>query len=590
MALCALVLAQGLSWAQQPLSPGDQAAALATVHGVVRNAVSGDPLPRVLVRIEGDADRGVLTDGEGRFEMEGVPAGPQTIRLLKPGFHDRPYATEEIEFQADGPAHSVLVAAQMPDLAFSLTPFSAIHGHVELSSGDPAQGISVNLVKQVIRNGRAVWALVRTVKTGEDGAYRFGGLPDGIYIIYTQPELESEPAVTAVATGSAAAAARPGYPTVFYPDAQDFTAATRIHVGVGEQILANVTLTFEPFQSVSASAILPNGRPFGEKSASGSAESDLAMPPIVAAVMDGMGRHTLYTPEYNSETHTIQTSLPDGSYTLWIAAATANWTSSGQRFSESNTALKTVLATGFAEFTVEGHAVANLRVPLSVPSFWRIHLHALRTALQPAQPASGAGRGLQSMVTVTATRAGTEPNAESGGEIIAEEAGQDLLDLTSGGALGPVWLNAMVNDHSLCVGSFTAGGANLAREPLNVGFSSVPPPMELTLRDDCGRLALQLPPSLASFVPGDEPFYTVYVIPDFDSTADLPPMTIHPSSGPTLNLDGLTPGNYHVYVFDSSVRLEYRNPAALAALPNVGQAVTLSPGAITNLVLEVPGH
>ena len=193
------------------------------------------------------------------------------------------------------------------------------------------------------------------------------------------------------------------------------------------------------------------------------------------------------------------------------------------------------------------------------------------------------------MVTVTATRAGTEPNPEGGGDFTAEEAGQDLLDLTSG-VLGPVWLSAMVNDHSLCIGSFTAGGVNLAREPLNVGLSSVPLPMELTLRDDCGKLALQLPPSLASFVPGDEPFYTVYVVPDFDSTADLPPMTIHPSSGPILNLDGLTPGSYHVYVFDSPFRLEYRNAAALAALPNAGQAVTLSPGATASLVLEVPGH
>jgi hypothetical protein len=581
-----LLLAPGFHWAQQPLGESRQTAGLASVHGVVRNAASGEPLPRVLVRIEGDADAGVLTDGEGRFEMDGVPAGPQTIRLLKPGFHDRPYATEEVGFQSDGPAHSVLVAAQMPDLVFSLTPFSAIHGHVELSTGDPAQGITVNLVKQVIRNGRAVWAQARTVKTSGDGAYRFAGLPDGIYVLYTQPELESE---QAVAAGAAASVARTGYPTVFYPDAHDFAAATRIHLAVGEQALANLTLTLEPFQAVSASAILPNGRLFGEKAAFGSGESNLSTPPIVVTVKDGAGLPLAYTAEYNSGTHTIQANLPDGSYALWVAAATADWAGPGQGFPASNAALKSVLATGFVEFSVEGHAVANLRVPLSIPSFWRIHLRAIRTALQPAQSTSGVSRGLQSMVTVTATRAGTEPNPEGGGDFTAEEAGQDLLDLTSG-VLGPVWLSAMVNDHSLCIGSFTAGGVNLAREPLNVGLSSVPLPMELTLRDDCGKLALQLPPSLASFVPGDEPFYTVYVVPDFDSTADLPPMTIHPSSGPILNLDGLTPGSYHVYVFDSPFRLEYRNAAALAALPNAGQAVTLSPGATASLVLEVPGH
>jgi hypothetical protein len=96
-----------------------------------------------------------------------------------------------------------------------------------------------------------------------------------------------------------------------------------------------------------------------------------------------------------------------------------------------------------------------------------------------------------------------------------------------------------------------------------------------------------LPPALAAFVPGEEPFYTVYVVPDFDTAEVVPPMTVHASSGPALNVEGLTPGSYHVYTFTTPVRLEYRNPAALAALSNAGQQVTLSPGAAGSLVLEV---
>jgi hypothetical protein len=151
-------------------------------------------------------------------------------------------------------------------------------------------------------------------------------------------------------------------------------------------------------------------------------------------------------------------------------------------------------------------------------------------------------------------------------------------------------VSAQVNDRSLCEDSFSAGGVNLAREQLSIGIAAAPPPMELTLRDDCAKLALQLPQALAAFLPGEEPFYTVYVVPDFDTTADIPPMTVHPSSGAILTIDGLTPGNYHVYTFDRPVRLEYRNPAALVALPTPGQAVTLSAGATSNLVLEAPGR
>ena len=60
------------------------------MQGVVRNATTGVPLPRTLVRIEG-GEIAALTDGEGRFELSGVSVGPQIIRLRKPGFPDRPW-------------------------------------------------------------------------------------------------------------------------------------------------------------------------------------------------------------------------------------------------------------------------------------------------------------------------------------------------------------------------------------------------------------------------------------------------------------------------------------------------------------------
>jgi hypothetical protein len=45
-----------------------------------------------------------------------------------------------------------------------------------------------------------------------------------------------------------------------------------------------------------------------------------------------------------------------------------------------------------------------------------------------------------------------------------------------------------------------------------------------------------------------------------------------------------------VYTFAGYVQLAYRNRDALAALPNPGQAITLSPGATGNLVVEAPAR
>jgi hypothetical protein len=114
--------------------------------------------------------------------------------------------------------------------------------------------------------------------------------------------------------------------------------------------------------------------------------------------------------------------------------------------------------------------------------------------------------------------------------------------------------------------------------------------LTLTLRDDCASLKVSLPPDADVSAAGDEPYYTIYVVPDFDSTTDITPVVLRPSSGGSITLDGLTPGSYHVYAFASPVDLEYRNPEALAALPHPGQTVTLSPGAPSSLVVEVPGH
>ena len=154
---------------------------------------------------------------------------------------------------------------------------------------------------------------------------------------------------------------------------------------------------------------------------------------------------------------------------------------------------------------------------------------------------------------------------------------------------GSYWVHTSIGMKGFCESSFIAGGVNLAREPVILGLTGSAVPMELTLRDDCAKLTLSLPQSLAAPASGEEPFYTVYAIPEFDSTGDVQPSTLRTSTGGSVTLDNLTPGSYRVYTFTGPARLEYRNPATLAALPNPGQQVTLSPGSTSNLVLEVPG-
>jgi hypothetical protein len=155
---------------------------------------------------------------------------------------------------------------------------------------------------------------------------------------------------------------------------------------------------------------------------------------------------------------------------------------------------------------------------------------------------------------------------------------------------GSYWVHTSIPQKGLCEASFTAGGASLAREPLVLSLSGASAPLTLTLRDDCAKLKLSLPATVETAASGEEPYYTVYVVPEFDSTTDITPITLRASSGGEMTVDGLTPGAYRVYSFTTPVELEYRNTEAMAASPNPGQEVTLSPGMTSNLVVEVPGH
>ena len=85
---CARAAAEPAQDQSPPTQPSTLDRTLTTLHGVVRNAATGEGVPRALVRIEGDANTGALTDGEGHFEIPNIAVGPQSVEVRKPGFRD----------------------------------------------------------------------------------------------------------------------------------------------------------------------------------------------------------------------------------------------------------------------------------------------------------------------------------------------------------------------------------------------------------------------------------------------------------------------------------------------------------------------
>jgi hypothetical protein len=550
-------------------APGQVSTQRATVHGIVRLGVSGDPLAHALVRIGGDASTGVLTDGDGRFEIADVPAGPQEFTITKPGFLDAAEAAaDSIAWNARGYGHNVIVAAEMGDVVFTMEPANSIRGQIQLSTGELAEGIQVMLLRRTIRDGRAVWQVVNPARTNSEGAYRFGGLTDGFYAVYTMPTMESD-APGFIQVGMQGKVARTGYPSVFYPDARDLGSAAKIQVRGGEQVQANIALTLEPFQPVVAAVTMPN------------AGNDVSV-----QVLDGQGNLLPYAAQYDASTHTAQTMLPEGSYSLSASmrsqpvhiAATRNVY--GLRTREGSQGLA-----GEVSFTVAARPVMSLSLPLTAVGSSPVQVSVSRTRISQAphgDPSSGNASG-NPPVFVTVTQTG---GWVSDGMVTSYAEGPASGPLQPIGVpAGSYWASTAVGPRTLCESSFTAGGASLAREPLVLGVAGSTAPLMLSLRDDCAKLTLSLPGSV-EYIPGEERAYTVYVIPDFDSTQQVVPQTLRVSTGGRVTLTGLTPGNYHVFTFDRPVALEYRNPEVLATLPS--QSVSLESNADAELTVEVP--
>jgi hypothetical protein len=548
-------------------APGQVSTQTTTVHGVVRVGVSGEPLPHALVRIGGDASNGVLTDGDGRFEIVDVPSGPQEFTITKPGFMDEAEAgADSIAWNAHGYGHNVIVAAQMGDVVFTMELANSIRGQIQLSTGDVAEGIQVMLLRRTIQDGRAVWQLTSNAKTNSEGVYRFGGLTDGSYSVYTMPAMDSEGETNFIQAGISRKVARGGYPSVFFPDARDLGSAAKIRLSGGEQAQANISLALEPFQPVVATVTMPRANERSDN--------------VSVQVINGQGNLLPYTAQYDASTQTVQAMLPEGTYSLLATVTTQTFhiaaTRDAGRFN-----MTPVGRHGFAgevSFAVAARAVSNLRLPMTAMENSPVQVSVSRGANAPAQQ----GEGADPRVFVTLSQTG---GWIADGMVSSYAEGPASRPLPSTGVeAGSYWVHTNIGSRTLCESSFTAGGASLAREPLLLGVAGSTAPLILSLRDDCAKLTLSLPGSVA-YVPGEERAYTVYVVPDFDSTQDVVPQTLRTSTGGRIVLTGMTPGNYHVFTFDRPVSLEYRNPAVLGSLPS--QAVALASNTDAELTVEV---
>jgi len=275
-----------------------------TIHGTVINSVTGAPIARALVHSLDDRFA-LLTDGSGHFEFtlpksDGTSPGgvtaytapappmivsttagtPLLLEARKPGF---------LEIAGGAPVAS----SSRGEVTIALVPEALIQGRISLSTGEPALGLTVELIKQQVRDGANHWDVIGNQQANSNGEFRFSELVAGVYKIVTRELLDNDPVATVPRQQLY------GFAPVFYPGVSDFGAAETIQLSAGQNFQADFSLTHQPYYPVKI--------PIGDGDVQGGMNVQIWL-----QGKKGPG----YALGYNPEKHAIEGLLPNGNYVV----------------------------------------------------------------------------------------------------------------------------------------------------------------------------------------------------------------------------------------------------------------------------------
>jgi len=228
----------------------------AAIRGRVVDAATGRPLSRVEMRTGpnagGATGRSVMTDGEGRYEIGGLPAGVYGITATKPNY----VRTSWGEPRPEGPAKRITLAdgQKLENINISLKRAGVVTGKVVDEFGDPVTDVFVTAMRyQYIQGSRRLMPSGRGGGTNDIGEFRVYGLSPGQY--YVSATLRNFNFGTETNE-------RSGYAPTFYPGTGNVAEAQRLAVAPG-QTVPGINLTLLPIQTatISGTATDAEGKP-----------------------------------------------------------------------------------------------------------------------------------------------------------------------------------------------------------------------------------------------------------------------------------------------------------------------------------------
>src|SRR5437868_2109913 len=485
-----------------------------SLTGTVLDSVTGEPIRRALVQISVGDQLATLTDSNGTFQFDGLPAGQTGITARKPGF----FTEQEL-----GATHfeqpNVTISANAAPVTLKLIPGGVIFGHVANADGEAIEDVPVRLHYLHLIDGRKRWDQGRATQTDEQGAFRISNLQPGSYYLTAGPRRQDF-----IFGGGRHSTPARGYPEVFYPAGTDVASASSLIVAPGQRVQADLLVKLENFYEVS-------GVVTGYAPDTG----------VNITFLSQSGDHLPFGTPFDARTGEFHTRISAGTYTM--RAFTQDASASLQLVAHSDvTGIRLALR-------------PSITIPVITQGATPKRNTAFRFGRADVQPVN---------VHLISTRASAQPS-EYYAMLFGDEKHRSFAVRNVEPGTYTVEVTPVFPAY---VHSVMCGDVVLLQEDLHV--SSAPmQPIEVVLRDDVA--------SLNGTVTGGEGNATsgIVLIPEHGSARHL--QTTFAGLGGQFQIGGLAPGEYSILAFDRLEAIEFRNPEVLSSYLPRAAHVMLSP-------------
>jgi hypothetical protein len=532
-----------------------------SVSGTVVNSVTGEPIRRVLVQV---ADKAILTDYDGRFELHDVQ-GVATLAVTKPGY----FGENQLGFgglpRTIGLASGLQVKPDSSPLLIRLIPAGSITGRVTGENNESLEDFRVQLLASSVQNGRRVWRGGVNTETDENGEFSLADIQPGTYKIAVLPP-DAEEGSSSYDTG--------GYPLRwFYSGTADRSAAAALEITPGRDLRADVSMRKQPVFRIAGTVV-------------GSTT------PGVALQLAGLdGEKLSAKSKHDSRTGTFEfPEVPSGDYAI-IASAEDN----AGRTHSTQTILHLTKNTEHVVVSLESYDIP-------------VHVTKEFAEREPGERElegiSASAAAIPKQLPIQVRLEETDPPSR---QALTSYEGTPEQPLAIIHNVQPSRYRARISRQMVLtpcyVSSAKYGDTDLLRDPLTVEAGVAIPPIEVTLRNDPAQLTVKvegLVPErltrifvLSESAPAEEPIVAPVMpkgpAPQFIVRGNFFSPRLPNDDPDSVRFRDLAPGGYKVVAIEGMPDLEYANPAALQPYLFEAAHVSLDPNGKSSVSVKVIG-